>query len=300
MDAAAIALVSLVKVVSAQAVADGVDVTLMYDGDPAAPPPPLTIDGRPAEVRGSTRQAHAAWTIAWDAEIATQARFRDARQLALYFTTGLPPGDRANVVVIKGGGDWKISGWGTIDDLVRLRAPIDATLDPAKMTATDADPMYVPDAGPPPGDEPLRHVRVDARASVVDTDVHVFVAAEGPARVAQLSTVQVGRAQKDGPRLAANVRADVARTAIATWRAARVGPDAEGHELSIGADAGARRHVPPFGIPDPPAAPLDASHAAAADTMARSSSPFVGAGVVVAAALGLTAAAIGLRRRRTK
>jgi hypothetical protein len=118
--------------------------------------------------------------------------------------------------------------------------------------------------------------------------------------VVQLSTVQVGRAQKDGPRLAAEVRADVARTAIATWHVARVGPDGAGHDLSIGADADAQRHVPPFGIPDPPAALLDASPAAAADTTTRSSSLLVGASFVVVAALGLTAAAIGLRRRRTK
>src|SRR5262249_44458596 len=124
---------------------DGVDVTLTYDG-PSGAPPPLAVDGYVATARGPARRASCAWHVVFDARIAENERFREARQIALYFATDFAPEDVVDVAVIRPDGVVQ-SGWHGAGETEKLRAPLDATLDPAKGAGA---PGLEPDAGPSP------------------------------------------------------------------------------------------------------------------------------------------------------
>jgi hypothetical protein len=190
---------------------DGVDVTLTYDAEIGAPPPALAIDGYAAVARGPARRASCAWHVVFDARVPEKERFREARQIALYFASDFAPEDVVEVAVVRAEGALQ-SGWHGAGEIDKLRAPLDATLDPPKHA--DATPVAELDAGPPPV--------VSARAVLVRIG-----AVEDGTRVTAfdgVDTIPLGQAQSAGPRLLARLRARAARTQVATWRAPCVGP----------------------------------------------------------------------------
>jgi len=164
----------------------------------AAPPgtlvPVTQVDGCVATPRGPSRRANVAWGLAFDPAFTNKERFRDARQLALYFVSHVQDGDAMSVVVTSGSGPR-------------------ATLDPEKRApGADAGDLLAfaralsREPAAAPGDA-LLHVAVALEESGDHQATLVRVVGE---TLDLRETVAEGTSQSRGPRLVADVAARLA------------------------------------------------------------------------------------------
>jgi len=247
----------------------------------AAPPgtlvPVTQVDGCVATPRGPSRRANVAWGLAFDPAFTNKERFRDARQLALYFVSHVQDGDAMSVVVTSGSGP-RASGVHGLAALTALRAPIDATLDPEKRSpGADAGDLLAfaralsREPAAAPGDA-LLHVAVALEESGDHQATLVRVVGE---TLDLRETVAEGTSQSRGPRLVADVAARLATVS-------RVELDLACADAGTCADAG------------------DTSASARARAAAWPRLPFSARAIALVAALALVllAAVRVVRRRR--
>ncbi len=205
MDAAALSL-ALVAALRGPVSTGGGHATALVDAPAGTVVSAVELDGCRATPRGATERAPVTWAIAFDPAFAEKERFRDARQIALYFVSHVQAGDRMNVLVV-GPDATRSSGFHGLEDLVALRAPIDSALDPTTPRHDDAGAWDL-----------LSLARSEGRVAPNtpgEASLHVAVAidgARGGARVrvsgeaVELDEIlPPGTSQSRGPRLVAEV-----------------------------------------------------------------------------------------------
>jgi hypothetical protein len=177
-----------------------------------------TVDGCVATARGPSRRANVAWGVALDPRFGDKERFRDARQIALYFVSHVQDGDAMSVVVAGAAGA-RASGVHGLAELTALRAPLDATLDPeARRDGAGAGPVDVLALARAESE------RAAATAPTGEVRLHVAVALEetgdGAGTEVRLAgealdvreAIAEGASQSRGPRLVAEIARRLAAT----------------------------------------------------------------------------------------
>jgi hypothetical protein len=188
----------------------------IVDAPPGSQLPETPLEGCTAVARGESERAPVSWTVAFDPAYTRKERFRDGRQVALYFVSHVLPGDRMNVVVVApptDAGATRASGFHGVLQLNALRAPLDATVEPTPPHAsTDKNPMdllgraLADQRDAAAGEEaPLLHLGVAIEEAPGGTRVRL-----GGDVLHADETIAEGASQARGPRLLAEVGARLA------------------------------------------------------------------------------------------